>query len=95
MVESYKFKSKLANILVFIAGLVSYIGVEGLQSIIPPQYAKLIPVIVMIAGYIVVQNTENTRVAVAEELVRENYTKNDCEILNDEYVVSDDDNGTQ
>ena len=94
MVESYKFKSKLANVLVFVAGLVSYVGVDGLRSVIPSEYANLVPVIVMVAGYVVVQATENKRVAVAEEIVQDTYTQmNDdysTDYVNDEYVGDDD-----
>ena len=85
MVESFKFWSKLANGVVFVAGLVSYMGVNGLNTVVPSEYAYLVPIIVMLAGYIVVQSTENHRVVVAEELVREGYINNDCGVLNDEY----------
>lgn len=74
MVESYKNKSKTANAIVFLAGLITYIGVDNLSKIIPAEYAYLAPVIVMIAGYIIVQTTENTRVEVAEQLAVKKYT---------------------
>ena len=91
MVESYKLKSRLANVVVFVAGLVSYVGVNGLNTIVPSEYAYLVPVVVMIAGYIVVQGTEDKRVAVAEELVHEEYQTMPCvedemDHLNDEYT---------
>lgn len=100
MVESYKVKSRLANILVFVAGLVSYIGVDGLRTVIPEGYANFIPIIVMIAGYIVVQSTEDKRVAVAEELVHDVYQQGNDDYsttatLNDEYGVDEDDNRPQ
>jgi hypothetical protein len=85
MVESFKFKSKLANIVVFLAGLIVYVGKDGLYSIMPSEYANLVPVIVLVAGYFVVQGTENTRVAVAEQLVRENIRIDDSPLCNDEY----------
>lgn len=107
MVESYKFKSKLANIIVFLAGLVAYIGVDGLKTIMPVEYADLVPIIVLVAGYIIVQSTENKRVSVAEELVHEEYRDealsdddisdvlDDDPVLNDEYTspLGDDDGG--
>ena len=89
MVESYKLKSRVANVCVFVAGLVSYMGVDGLRTIIPSEYAHLVPIIIMIAGYIVVQATEDKRVVVAEELVRENYNSNDETVLNDEYTSNE------
>lgn len=98
MVESFKFKSKLANVLVFVAGLVAYVGVDGLRTLMPVEYADLVPVIVLVAGYIVVQATENKRVTVAEELVHDEYRRealsdedirdvlDDDPVLNDEYT---------
>lgn len=74
MVESYKNKSKTANAIVFLAGLITYIGVDNLSKIMPKEYAYLAPIIVMIAGYIIVQTTENTRVEVAEQLAVKKYT---------------------
>jgi len=72
MVESYKNKSKIANAIVFLAGLITYIGVDNLSKIMPAEYAYLAPIIVMIAGYIIVQTTENTRVEIAEKLAIQN-----------------------
>lgn len=94
MVESFKVKSRLANVLVFVAGLVSYMGVDGLRTVIPSRYANFVPVIVMVAGYIVVQLTEDKRVTVAEELVHDVYqqTNDDYSVdasLNDDYGVDD------
>ena len=74
MVQSYKNKSKLANLIVFAAGLITYIGVDNFSKIMPKEYAYLAPIIVMIAGYVIVQTTENTRVDVAEQMITEKYT---------------------
>lgn len=65
-----KYFSKITNIIVFIAGLISFLGVEGLKDIIPVEYQYLIPTIIMVAGYILVQLSEDKRVSRAEELVR-------------------------
>ena len=73
MIKSYKIKSKLTNVIVFLAGLISYIGKDTLLAILPEKYRNLVPIIVLIAGYIAVQATENTRVARAEELAIMNY----------------------
>jgi hypothetical protein len=81
--------------VVFVAGLVSYMGVNGLNTVVPSEYAYLVPIIVMVAGYVVVQSTENRRVAVAEELIREEYeapvsdVSPDDGVLNDEYTTSE------
>ena len=77
MVQSYKNKSKLANAIVFIAGLITYIGVDNLSKIMPVEWAYLAPIIVMIAGYIIVQTTENTRVEVAEQIITEKYNRDE------------------
>lgn len=70
MVESFKNYSKFINIVVFICGLISFLGVEGLKGFIPAEYQYLIPTIVMVAGYILVQLSEDKRVSRAEEIVR-------------------------
>ena len=72
MVQSYKNKSKTANAIVFLAGLITYIGVDNLARVMPKEWAYLAPIIVMIAGYIIVQTTENTRVEIAEKLAIQN-----------------------
>ena len=60
--------SKLTNIIVFFAGLISFLGVEGLRGIIPVEYQYLIPTIIMIAGYCLVQFSEDARVERAENI---------------------------
>lgn len=103
MVESYKYKSKIATAISFIAALIVYIGKDGLTEIMPPEYAYFIPIIVFIAGYVLTQATENKRVDIAEQLILEKYAKlvptedvdpaAEYEELNPEYssVVGDDD----
>lgn len=61
----------------------------------PKELAYLAPIIVMIAGYIAVQATENKRVDIAEQLVRDKYAKiipvedvdpaDEYQTLNEEY----------
>ena len=77
MVQSYKNRSKLANAIVFLAGLITYIGVDNLAKIMPKEWAYLAPIIVMIAGYIIVQTTENTRVEVVEQIITEKYNRDE------------------
>ena len=98
MVETYKYKSKFATAAACIAALIVYIGKDGLTQIIPTEYANWIPIIVIVAGFIVAQTTENKRVAVAEQLVLEKQDipqpdvfDNDAPVLNDEYELGDDD----
>jgi len=88
MVESYKTKSKIATAISFIAAFITYIGQDGLTQIIPVEYAHLIPLIILVAGYILTQTTENRRVAVAEQLIREQSVNPTEPILNDEYTTS-------
>ena len=94
MVETYKYKSKTATAISFIAAFIAYIGQDGLAQIIPTEYAKLIPIIVFIAGYVLTQTTENKRVEIAEQLVYENIAKENIDpteqVLNDEYECEDD-----
>jgi len=73
MVQSYKYKSKLTNAIVFLAGLITYLGKDNLATILPREYANLAPIIVLIAGYIAVQVTENIRVEHAKEIAVINY----------------------
>ena len=87
MVESYKTNSKIANAISFIAAFITYIGQDGLTQIIPAEYAHLIPLIILVAGYILTQTTENRRVAVAEQLIREQSVNPTEPILNDEYTT--------
>lgn len=87
MVESYKTKSKIATAISFIAAFITYIGQDGLTQIIPAEYAHLIPLIILVAGYILTQTTENRRVAVAEQLIREQSVNPTEPILNDEYTT--------
>lgn len=104
MTESYKNKSKIATAISFIAAFIVYVGQDGLTQILPAQYAYLIPIIIFIAGYLTTQLTENKRVEIAEQLIKEKYNSNDptvnnecfdndAPVLNDEYTVTGDDDG--
>ena len=77
MTESYKIQSKITNAIVFLAGLITYLGVDNLAKVMPKELAYLAPIIVMIAGYIAVQATENKRVQNAEKIIEEQYTDNE------------------
>ena len=66
--QSLKNYSRATNILVFIAGFISYVGADGLKGIIPPEYQYVIPFVVMLAGYILVQVSEENRVQRAENI---------------------------
>ena len=74
MVETYKYKSKLATAISFIAAFIIYVGKDEIAKILPAEYAFLAGIIVLIAGYIVTQGTENTRVDVAQQMIKEKYT---------------------
>ena len=98
MVESYKYKSQIATAAALIAGLIVYIGKDNLATIVPAQYANWIPIIVMIAGYVLAQVTENKRVEVAEQMLHEEYQNEDDDPtiedeLNEDYdeIVGEDD----
>lgn len=89
-IESYKTKSQIATAAAFIAGLIVYIGQDKLATIVPAEYANWILIIVLIAGYILAQTTENKRVDVAEQIVREEYDPTAEEEEDDTEVVGDD-----
>lgn len=104
MVETYKYKSKIATAISFIAAFIVYVGKPGLEQIMPVEYANWIPIIILIAGYIVTQTTENKRVDVAEQMMLEKFAKlvptedvdpaAEYENLNPEYeLVGDDQDG--
>ena len=76
MVETYKYKSKMATAIAFIAALISYLGKDGLTQIMPAEYAFLIPILVCAAGYVLAQTTENKRVEIAEQMIQEEYENN-------------------
>lgn len=69
--ESLKNYSRAVNIIVFICSLITYLGVDGLNNIVPDEYKYIIPTIIMIAGFILVQLSEEKRVTRAEELVKQ------------------------
>ena len=87
MTETYKYKSKIATAIAFIAALIAYLGEDGLRQIMPQEYAFLIPILIFIAGYILAQSTENKRVDVAEQMVMEQYANQNQD------VPDGDDNG--
>lgn len=73
MIQSYEYKSKIANIIAFLAGLITYMGRDMLAQILPKEIAYLAPFIVTLAGYILAQKTENIRVDVAQQRAVEKY----------------------
>ena len=75
MTETYKYKSKIATAIAFLAALIAYLGQDGLTQIMPQEYAWIIPILIFIAGYVLAQSTENKRVDVAEQMIIEKYAK--------------------
>ena len=96
MVESYKYKSKLTTARSFLSAFIVYVGKDELATVLPSEWASFAPVIVLIAGYIATQFTENKRVDIAEQLVHEEYENNDDDDVDsddsaDDGLVEDDD----
>lgn len=97
MVESYKIKSKLATAIGAICTVISVLGVDQLEILLP-EYGRFIPAAVALATWYVSQTTENTRVKVAEQIVHEQYEDNPTEpdnvvvnlTLDGEEIVSND-----
>lgn len=98
MVETYKYKSKIATAISFIAALIAYLGKDGLTQIMPPEYANLIPILVFAAGYVLTQTTENKRVDIAEQLIYEQIAKDNLDpnepVMNPEYETGCEDDDT-
>lgn len=90
-VKSYKIPSKVTNAIVFLAAFIVYIGRDGLQQILPEELAYLAPIIVLIAGYIATQKTEDKRVERAEQLAVENHIQEQRTAEYDEILNQDDD----
>ena len=63
MVESLKNYSRAVNIIVFICSLITYLGVDGLSNIVPNEYKYVIPTIIAIAGFVLVQLSEEASLA--------------------------------
>lgn len=75
MVESFKYKSKIATAIAFIAMIITALGKDGLTQIIPAEYVWTIPVLIGAASWILAQKTEDHRVVVAEQKAIEDYQK--------------------
>ena len=107
MVESYKYKSKIATAIGFLATIIVSLGKDGLTKIIPAEYVWIIPVLVTIASWILAQKTEDHRVVVAEQKAIEDYQnefenvtedddvdptiEDEDEIIIDDEIVGDED----
>lgn len=95
MVESFKYKSKIATAIAFIAMIIVSLGKDGLAQIIPEEYIWLIPVLTGVASWILAQKTEDHRVVVAEQKAIEDY-KNEFEndvdpTINEDEILTYDD----
>lgn len=90
MTESFKIPSKVTNLIVFIAAFIVYIGRDGLLQILPEQLAYLAPLIVLVAGYIATQKTEDKRVERAEQLAVENHIREEKTAEYDEIFQQED-----
>lgn len=68
--KSLKGYSYAINLITFLCGLITFLGVENLKTVVPENFQYLIPVVVLTAGYVLVQLSENARVERAEDIVR-------------------------
>lgn len=69
--QSYKTKSTLTNVLVFICTFITSIGVVEVGNMLPDKYKYLASTIVAFAGFLLVQLTEDKRVGTAETIAVE------------------------
>ena len=72
-IKSYKYKSKVATAITFIATYILYLGQDGLNELLPKEFLFIVPFLVYLAGYFVTQTTEDKRVAVAEDIKDEQF----------------------
>lgn len=85
-IQSYKYKSKAATAITFIATYILYLGQDGLNEVLPKELLFIVPFLVYLAGYFVTQGTEDKRVAVAEDIKDEKFKNyiNDINAENEE-----------
>ena len=86
-IESYKYKSKIATAIGFLATIIVSLGKDGLTKIIPAEYVWIIPVLVTLASWILAQKTEDHRVVVAEQKAIEDYKNEIITTDNDDVDV--------
>ena len=72
-IKSYKYKSKVATAITFIATYILYLGQDGLNELLPKEFLFIVPFLVYLAGYFVTQTTEDKRVSVAEDIKDEQF----------------------
>lgn len=65
--ESFKLPSRLTNVVVFVAMFI-VANQEFLINHVPTEYSAILSSVIVVAGYIATQVTEDKRVSVAEEL---------------------------
>lgn len=65
--ESFKLPSQVTNVVVFIAMFI-LANQEFLTNNAPTEYSAIVSSIIVVAGFIASQVTENKRVSVAEEI---------------------------
>ena len=82
-IQSYKYKSKAATAITFIATYILYLGQDGLNEVLPKELLFIVPFLVYLAGYFVTQTTEDKRVAVAEDIKEEEFKNRNVIDLDD------------
>ena len=96
--ESLKYKSRLVTVIVTIVfavlTAVATMSPDGLAAYLPEEFAPYAALIIIIAGAIVNQYSEEKRVERAEDLVKQQsvglgYPIEET-VMNDEYIAPDD-----
>jgi hypothetical protein len=80
--ESFKLPSQVTNVVVFVAMFI-VANQEFLTNHVPTEYSAILSTVIVVAGYIATQYTENKRVSVAEELVNNTVTTEDSVVEDD------------
>lgn len=68
--ESFKLPSKITNVVVFIAMFI-LANKEFLLNHVPVEYSGVLSTVIVVAGYVATQVTEDKRVSVAEDLAED------------------------
>ena len=78
--QSYKFTSRLITLLGAVFVYLSTLTIEQVEHVLPPEYAYLAPLIVIIIGFGAAQLSEEKRIETAREIFNEKYEEKCSEL---------------
>lgn len=83
-IQSYKFTSRLITLLGAVFVYLSTLTIEQVEHVLPPEYAYLAPLIVIIIGFGAAQLSEEKRIETAREIFNEKYEEKCSELDSNE-----------